>query len=238
MKSLSLLLAVSLFATAGCALEPDDKPGKSFCESGCEEPNNNEPNNNEPNNNETPIPGERPELKGVFVSGHLGSYWDCPEDAYHGEAPSPGADGDFAPGADGACMEGSECPSFEACEQAQVTIALSNGGAAQAREILVEQIELFGTDGVSRAILPLISTIDTATNAPFDGTLAAGESVTLRVEFQGPYDPYGLLAPVDGAAGDRAIGGGGIVETTFSADNHDDVVVESAEIYDVPAIDT
>lgn len=225
MKKMTVVIAASLIGLVGCVNEPDTKVGTPFCDESCEI------NNEQPTNNVTP--SERPKLQGVFVSGHLGSYWDCPEEAFMG--PSPG-DGDSIDG--GACLEGMDCVGFTSCESAQVTITLSNTGDADAVNILVDRIELFGTDGISRAVLPLESTIDTTTNEPFDGNLAVGEDVQLRIEFQGPYDPWTLLQPVDSSNGDRAAGGGGIVKTTFSADNHADLTVESGEIYDVPAVDT
>lgn len=232
MKKLSLILAVALLPLVGC-IQPEDKSGTSFCEGRCAEPTNNEPN--KPKNNVTP-PHELPLLEGTFIAGHLGSYWDCPDEAYGGTQ-SDNVGADFA---EGACLEGSECPTFTSCESAQVTLTLSNPSDTGGENILIDQIELFGTDGISRAVLPLEATIDTATNEPFDGQLAAGEEVMLRVEFQGPLDPWQLLQPMDGdtESGDRIAGGGGIIEATFSSDNHADLTVESSALYDVPAVDT
>ncbi len=224
MKKLTMILAVALLPMIGC-VNPSEKEGTPLCDENCEETPNNETPNNE-------VPDDRPVLKGAFIAGHLGNYWDCPEEAYMGP---DGADADFA----GACAEGTDCTPISSCETAQVTLSLSNGGDETASEILVDTIELFGTDDVSRAVLPLVAVIDTATQLPFDGTLAVGEEVILRVEFSGPYNSWELLQPADGDSNsDRAAGGGGIIKTTLSSENHADLTVVSGEIYDVPSVDT
>ncbi len=191
---------------------------------------------------------DQPELSATYVSGHLGNYLDCPDDGYtaestmSGEAPSDGDAGAFA----GDCAEGDDCSYEMNCEDAQVTVRLSNDGEAAATGLQVVTIELFDADGVSKATLPLMDAVDTATAETFDGTLEAGQEVTLRVEFQGPASPDSLLetANDDGDdAGDEPIGGRssgnhGIIEVTIGADNHDDVSVESTELYPVPSVAT
>ncbi|MFP4599166.1 MAG: hypothetical protein ACLFVJ_12985 [Persicimonas sp.] len=193
---------------------------------------------------------DQPDLSATYVSGHLGNYLDCPGDGYtaestmSGEAPSDGDDGAFA----GDCAEGEDCSYEMNCEDAQITLRLSNDGEGEATGLQVVTIELFDGDGVSKATLPLIDAIDTDTAESFDGTLEASEEVNLRVEFQGPASPHTLLSTSDddgGDAGDEPTGGDrmgtddhGIIEVTIGADNHDDVTVESTELYPVPSVAT
>ena len=228
--------------TACGAVEPSEKNGEPFCTESCEAPTNNTPSNNTPSNN-TPsnnvsnnTPLNKPVLTGAFVSGHLGSYWDCPDQAYGG----PDSDVDGAR-AEGDCA-GDNCGVPLNCEDAQLTMSLSNESDLDATEVLVQRIELFTTDGDPRAELPLIAVIESDTGEPFDGHLAAGEEVLLRVEFQGPYNVWELLAPAtdDDTDGDSdfAAGYGGVVETTFTSQAHRDLTIESAELYEIPAVDT
>ncbi len=232
-----------LFLLVGCADTVPDRPGTPFCADGCElepdpapadePPSTTNPRPSEPpppNPTPTPTPVEGPALFAVFVAGHLGSYESCPEEGYAPDADSGfgGTDGD------GVCEDPDNC-SFQSCEVAQVTLSLRNDGEVIATGIDVAQIELFGLDNVSRAVLPWLATTDTATNEPFDGDLEAGEEVLLRVEYRGPRDPYSLLAPLDSDG--VANGYGGILETTFSSDNYDDVSA-AGEMYPVPTVDT
>jgi hypothetical protein len=183
---------------------------------------------------------ERPSVEGVFVSGHLGNYNGCPDQGYTPEDSSGEPSGDFAPtGGSGACAPGQECRSFAQCEDAQITVRLSNDGPVAAEALQVTEIELFDTEGTSRATLPLVEVVDTDTGEVFDGRLEPGEEVTLRIEYLGPQNPYQMLETSSDPSGDGiGQGYGGTLEITFEARNHDDVVVESAEIYSVPSIAT
>jgi hypothetical protein len=190
------------------------------CEGGCEEP--------------------APLLEGTYVSGHLGNYRDCPEGGFtaEGEPRGTSTDGDSA----GACAPGTDCESFTSCEDGQMTVQITNTGDSTARGLQVTTIELFDSNDVSRAELPLIDLVDTSTNETFEGTVAQGETVSLRVVFLGPDRPYDLLNTEDDASGDvapgRRAGTAGTLEVTFTADNHGKLTIESGELYPVPSIDT
>lgn len=219
MKSLLLVtvalsLSLSLFVGCGSAQDHDSWDLKT-CDQDCE------------------ASKDAPELSATYVSGHLGNYRDCPGDGYSSE---PAGGSSMA----GDCAEGQDC-SFELnCEDAQMTVQLENTGEATARGLQVSKIELLDSEGVARAVLPLMQMVDTQTNAPFAATLAVDEKATVRIEFQGPENPYALANDDAGrsADGDSAFAEPWTVEITFSADNHDDVTVESTSVYPVPSVDT
>lgn len=192
----------------------------------------------EENNN----PRESAELKGSFISGHLGNYWDCPDQGYSPDASSeaPGArpagdEGFCAPAENGDAANG--CGGPLNCEGAQLTIRLTNGGDADATSIDVSKIEIFDADGVSLTTLPVLAVFDSSTNESFDGQLAAGESIDLRVDYNGPADLYSLL-PED-ETGSRVAGSdSAFIEITVEADNHDDVVIDGGEVFVLPMVVT
>jgi hypothetical protein len=223
MKKLMIMLAaLAALWTTGCGeAAQDDSWDIDKCTDDCEEKT------------------EKPELDGTYISGHLGNYDGCPEDGFTagGNDGDPEPSGDFAAGA---CEEGQDCPSLMACEDGQITVRLRNTGDAEARALQITTIELFDAVGTSRATLPLIDAIDTDTNETFSGTLAAGDEVTLRVEFQGPANPYSLLQTAeDDAAGDMDRSSTyATIQLTVTGENHDDVVIESTELYPVPSVDT
>ena len=184
----------------------------------------------------------QPLVTGVFVSGHLGNYRDCPDDGYSPQStdsssePAPGADADFA-----ACHpDDQDCnDTLLNCEQAQLTVSLSNAGDAAATGLQADRVELYNLDGDKVADLPVIEV--TESNAAYDGDLETQETLSLRIDFQGPQNPYQLL-DTSSSSSDEGVrfGGGsaGTVRVIFSADNHDDVTVEGKELYAVPSVDT
>ena len=190
------------------------------------------PSTDPPAEPEPQTPPTESALTGTFVSGHLGYYDGCPERAYSGDG-SAGGDGDGVWCDDASCLP---------CEPATVVIRLQNVSDVPIRGVHVSLIELYGADdGILRAELPHESTRDVQTAELFDGTVGAGSEVMLRIEFAGPLEPWVLLGPVgegDGISNSDAQYAGGIVETTFSSDDHADVVVESPPIHPVPQIDT
>lgn len=215
MKSVLLVtVALSLSMFVGCGSTQDDESWDlETCDQNCEEK-------------------DAPALSAIYVSGHLGNYQDCPGDGY---SPEP-VDGDFAAGD---CAEGQDCNFVLNCEDAQMTVQLENTGNASASGVQVSKIELFDSEGVSLAELPLMQTVDTTTNQPFAASLAIDEQATLRVEFQGPQNPYELANDAGrSASGDSAMAEPWTIEITFSADNHDDFTVESTAVYPVPSVDT
>lgn len=205
----------------------------------CVSDNENEPEESE--EWELEEEADAPELAGTFISGHLGNYDSCSDDGYipassdddepNEGAPDPDSDGDFAAGD---CAPDTDCPPLD-CEDAQVTIDLQNTGTDDAQGLQIEQIELFNEEGQSRAILPHLGAYLSNGTTVFDGELAADDAIQLRIEFLGPDSPFELLG-LDGAA--RWDSHAGLVEITFSADNHDDVLIMSTEIYGLPTVDT
>ncbi|RAL20080.1 hypothetical protein DL240_18795 [Lujinxingia litoralis] len=183
-----------------------------------------------------------PELKGTFISGHLGNYESCPEDGYsdeaEGDAPAGAPAEDFA--AD--CAEDSEdCGGvFLNCEDAQVTLRLINTGDEPAVGVQVTRIELFDTNGVSKAVLPLMGVSDVTTpgaTVDFEGVIPVGAERALRVDFQGPQSPWELLA-TDGEDSGRHANHGGIIEITFRAENRRGEVVVRGEVSALPSMAT
>lgn len=229
MKSLNVLLVMmAALVLSGCLFNVDPKvEPKPECLVNC-----------------NPEPEEKPALKGTFVSGHLGSYWDCPDEAYN---PDPevvvgGAneDGAFA---EGDCAEGQECIAILNCERAQAIVRLTNGGDANGEGVALQKIELLNTLDEVVAELPVISVQHSDIEEPFDGIVSTEDAVNLRVEFQGPLNPYEMLSVEDAANsrnGDQAFGSSGIgfLRLTFSADNHADVIILSTEVYGLPSVDT
>lgn len=225
MKKLALQLLVPAFSIAllaGCVEPPvKSNPNPEFCEgTSCETL-------------------DKPELTGVFVSGHLGNYSDCPEDGWTEPTAAGDPDGAAPQGdvAEGACAPDTECTPIVNCEFAQATINVRNIGDVVATGIQVDRIELFNDDGDLVATLPVMDV--TETGAAFDGELADGDEATLRIDFQGPQNPYQLLQTTDENGDARfAASGSGTLRIVVSADDHDEIKVEGKEIYAVPSVDT
>ncbi len=133
----------------------------------------------------------------TFVSGHFGSYWDCPGDAYQPQQPADAGAREGAPQEDpglvaGDCAEGQDCSGFLNCESAQVTLQIQNSGDARIRGIHVREIQILNGEGEVAASLPVLS-VDDMDMEGFDGQLDPGVTSTLRIEFQGPHQVRDLL---------------------------------------------
>lgn len=228
MRKLILTLLVPAFAAAllvGCVQSPEKNTSNNeFCEgTSCEN---------------TPLPA----VTGVFVSGHLGNYRDCPGDGYTGDQALGGAGdrGGVSPQGDiaeGACPEDVACEPILNCEDAQATVNVSNSGDADALGLQVDRVELYNSLGELVAELPVIAT--TEAGAAFDGQLDVDETLTLRIDFQGPENPYTLLNTADESGDSRfAPESSGTVRIILSGDNHGEVTIEGKEIFSVPSIDT
>jgi hypothetical protein len=138
----------------------------------------------------------------TFVSGHFGSYWDCPEDAFQAQsnerrdaAPPQGEPGVVA----GDCADDTDCGGFLNCSSAQLTLQIENTGEAEIRGIHVREIQVLDQDGEVAATLPVL-TVDTVEMDGFQGRLGAGTTATLRIDFQGPQQ----LREILGDGTDRA----------------------------------
>lgn len=222
--AIALCVTASMLTTGCIVTNPGGEGGRWEIE---------ETENN--SNNENNTPQEAPALDAVFVAGHLGNYVDCPEDGYTersaarsapaGEA----ADGAFAPCED---ADAEYCGGPLNCEAAQLTIRVTNDGDAAASGLSVETIALLGEDGQVAATLPLIDAVDVNTGESFDGELAVGEEVTLRVDYQGPQDISEFIPSQNRWSGSA------ILEITLGADNHEDVEVKTKAVAVMPTIVT
>jgi hypothetical protein len=211
MKSLLSLLLLALPLVA--CLEESDDSNWNLTE-------NNQTQNNQ-NNNTTPDPKISPVLSAEFVSGHLGNYLDCPEQGYHAGARSaePGGAGLW----EGDCAEDG-CGILN-CEGAQVTFTLKNEGRVEAQNLRITSIELFNTDGLKVADLPLESVQAVETGEPL-ANVGGDSQGMFYMFFKGPAQPYELLEAQDGQWG-RA----GILLIKLKADNHAEFTLETPNIY-------
>lgn len=155
LRRLSTTLATTALATLallGCVAEPEGGPHPA---------------------------GPRAELSLTFVSGHLGNYSNCPEEAMPlpgaAEAPEAGAarvDGDCA-------LEG--CGSLN-CDAAMVIVQVENVGDAPAQALSARDVAVLMNGPLNTEILAVVDVEDS--EAP--GALAPGETVQLRIDFRGP----------------------------------------------------
>lgn len=230
MKTLKKMLALGFMATmsvtslSGCLLMEDD--GETSTPAS--------------NNWHPTSPESEAELHGTYISGHLGNYWDCPDQAYtpadQQVVGAPGAEGaDFAP-----CEQSDDsCGGPLNCESAMVMIELSNPGELKAQGVSVYEIELLDVQGTVLATLPIVSVAEVTSGASFDGELEIDEQVKLRVEYQGPLNLRELLPqdPTDGV--DRFSGEASAkVRIKVKADNAHEISVESKLISSVPSVAT
>ena len=171
---------------------------------------------------------EVPVLEAIFVSGHLGNYDACPDEGYTeagGEdaraGGAPDGDefaGDCAPDESGGCGTGFNC------ESALMTFTLENAGQVAAEGVSIEKIEILDDAGEVAAILPLIEVYDSATNEVYGGGVGTDEPVQIRIEFQGPMDVSEFVES------QSRYFGSAVLRVTFSADDHDDIVVDTKAI--------
>lgn len=226
MKTLTRTLIVSLTLLAAsmtaCVEESDPKETlEPACQQASCEPET---------ETETETETARALLKGTYISAHLGTYTSCPEDGYvpgAGLTPEPDEErsGDQA---QGACFAEDECAPIMNCEDGQFSLRLSNSGDADASGIIITQLELFKGSGGSVGTLPIADVINVETGQAFDGTLAADETVNLRIDFMGPASPYDMLEQEHT----------GHLEATVAADDHEDFKIEGQDIAALPDVAT
>jgi hypothetical protein len=157
---------------------------------------------------EVPVDGEALAL--TFVSGHLGSYWDCPEEANGaGEdrpAGAPAAPGEIA----GDCADTADaaCGSYLNCEAAMVMLDVRNATDAALADFRIASIVLVNEDGTTEDLEPLGIVDADSQGAP--AALPSGGTETLRLDFRGPArnpDPNGnRFLRIELRAGERAAG--------------------------------
>ena len=168
-------------------------------------------------------------LDGFYVSGHLGTYFDCRDEGYtereESAKRSSEPSGDIA---EGACAPPEDELDSEYscgggplnCQAAQVTLRLSNTSTVDIEGISIDTLDLIGDDDKVAATLPLIEVID-SDGLFFDGKLAAGEEVVLRIEFQGPSDLSEFLPNQNTYNGDA------VIEVGISADDVEEINVRT-----------
>ena len=120
----------------------------------------------------------------TYVSGHLGSYWDCSDEALAdpsakaaGEAPS-GAAADR-----GRCEDGGNCPPFPMnCEHGEVTMEVASTGdvAMPGLSIAAVKIQSPWAADVDSEVLD----VTRADGQPLTTPIQPGESVQVIVQFR------------------------------------------------------
>ena len=119
------------------------------------------------------------ELTLSYVSGHLGSYWDCPNEANGASADAGPSLPEFAADCDG---EG--CGAMN-CESAEVTIQIKNLGPDVIQGFDVLQVLLLDGSQATPTDSEVLSWTLSPADALEDG-LTPDEAVTVRIEFRGP----------------------------------------------------
>jgi hypothetical protein len=179
--------------------------------------------------------GEQPPVEGdfqlTFVSGHLGNYWDCPEEANGAGAGTPDGTAGEAAGdaAAGACAPGFEdsCTGPLNCEAAMVIVEVRNTGEVPLGDLSIVSIELLGQDG-DRETLEGLGVFSSTEPAP--GPLAPGASRQVRVEFRGPASDSGNQ--FNGDAPERTL------HIVLSGGDAGTAEVTTPAVYPLPAVAT
>lgn len=171
-------------------------------------------------------------LEAIHVSGHLGSYRDCPEQAYENQQAG-------APEADAARFEG-DCATDQCgplnCEAARLTFTLSNHGDVAAEGITATLL-ILDREGLEVVELPVSATL-AEDGSPFAGALAAGADALLHIEFAGPLDVEGLVGPPAAGDGDVAWQTGAQLRLVIEADGFSEAGFDTPELYSLPELDT
>ena len=179
----------------------------------------------------------------TYISGHFGSYHSCPDEAFNPERPQGQAsdqEGERRAGAPelaGDCADPCEGGGLLNCEAAQVTLRLSNEGEVDLRGIVVRDLLVLDADDFERASLPVLAATLIQGGA-FDGNLAAGQSVDLRVEFRGPLDLGALISGEEGDEELRRRNEGARLRVFMRAEGQGDARLDTPEIYTMPEVAT
>lgn len=137
-----------------------------------------------------PPPQGNQSLELAYISGHLGAYWDCPDDAMPPRAGQPdGAAREAGAPEDPAGLIAGDCADencgFLNCEPAEVRLRVTNDGEEAVDALTVKQLQLVWGDGdlSNNDVIGLYGPDGEA----FDGVLEPGDSVDLRIEYRGPH---------------------------------------------------
>lgn len=120
-----------------------------------------------------PAPERNLEL--TYISGHLGNYWSCPDQAGNRAALPPGL-------VAGDCAEGESCGPVDSCEHAALTVRVQNISNLLLRGLQVQELNLIGPEGPQ----PLEILSVEALEGTLAGDLASGEERRVRIFFKGP----------------------------------------------------
>ncbi len=221
--------------------EPEpNEPEVSEPEPNEPEPNEPEPNEPEPNEPEAPEPTPDGLLDLTYVSGHLGSYGDCPERGFVLEGEIDGdMDGDSLTDEDSAaCEEGMEGECFLNCEDAQVTFRIDNLSAEDALDVEVVEISLLDEDGTELVQFEVLET-ETTMGEPFVGVVEGDAFVDVRVMFQGPRNLFQLIDALRaGVDNDGLPSSYAPIRIVVDASNQDPSRLDTPDLYDLPDVDT
>ncbi len=173
-------------------------------------------------------------LTAAHVGGHLGSYRDCPDEAWENHNADDAAP-DRVAGAPDADCDGA-CGPLN-CEAARLTFTLSNQSDVDAEGVEPVALFLLDRDGLEIVELPIAATLD-EDGQPFDGALDAGGQALLHIEFVGLLDAAALVGPP--ADGDGAFDwrSGVQLRLLIGAATHDDTGLDTPLVYSLPEIDT
>ncbi len=117
----------------------------------------------------------------TYVSGHLGSYWDCPEEAMSAPGGAPaGFDAGAAEAGD--CADAEDCGGPLNCDAAMLLIQVQNTGEVGLTTLRAEDLVIHQTPPLASEILAVTD----AETGQAPGPLAPGASMQLRVDFRGP----------------------------------------------------
>lgn len=136
----------------------------------------------------SPPPEGEPELSLAYISGHLGAYWDCPDQAMPARAEAAERRAG-APEADEDGLIAGDCADENCgllnCEPAQMRLRITNDGADALESVDVKRLTLdWGAGDLSEN--EVLGIFDD-TGVAFDGRLEPGESVDVRIDYRGPH---------------------------------------------------
>lgn len=144
-------------------------------------------------------PVEESHLRLTYVSGHLGSYWDCPDEALAAPADAREQGDPAGPPAGEAaadCAEDSpDCGGPLNCTPAMVILQVENLGDAAIDQLSAGDLSILMDPPVRSEVVTFIdATPDPITGEQAGGVpgdLAPGGILQLRIEFRGPANDVG-----------------------------------------------
>ena len=124
---------------------------------------------------------KKSELEATYISGDLGSYWDCPQQST-GKADSAGP----SAGMEQCSGDDPDCNDFMRmnCYDASLALRITNVGPIEASKLVVTDIEVLTPEGelIASGSLKKLTQLD---GHEFNGVVEMGGYIDLHVEFQG-----------------------------------------------------